>query len=346
VKTKVGGWPQPRLGAGRADKESPLGDAPRAFETGREIMELRHLRYFVAVAEELHFSRAAERLHVVQPAVSEQVRKLEEELGVRLFDRTHRNVALTDAGAALLPEAHRVLRQAEAARLAARSASDRAGHLLRIGYVPTALLASIPQTLRRVVASTPNLKTTMEPGPGLELCDAVRAGELDVAVVSLPVPTAGLRVTPLGEQRAVAVFPTGHEHALKPHVGLEQIAPERIVVLPRDADRPFYDAVLTTCCAAGISPTLIEMPDGQVDRVLLAVASGSGMALLPECAGERYADAGVRFVALDGESPVLTTAIVSSRHTEHLPTVAFLRAVSRTLEQRRPIASERSVLAA
>ena len=311
-----------------------------------QTMELRHLRYFVAVAEELHFRRAAERLHVAQPAVSEQVRKLEDELGVRLFDRTHRNVALTDAGAAMLPEAHRVLRQAEAARLAARSASDRPGRVLRIGYVPTALLASVPRTLRRLVANTPNLKTTMEPGPGLELSDAVRAGELDVAVVSLPVPTAGLRVTPLGEQRAVAVFPTGHEHAVKPHVGLEQIAPERIVVLPRDADRPFYDAVLATCCAAGISPTLIEMPDGQVDRVLLAVASGAGMALLPECVGERYADAGVRFVALNGESPVLTTAIVSPRHTEHLPTVAFLRAASRTLEQRPQIASERSVLAA
>ena len=88
------------------------------------------------------------------------------------------------------------------------------------------------------------------------------------------------------------------------------------------------------------------MPDGQVDRVLLAVASGAGMALLPECVGERYADAGVRFVALNGESPVLTTAIVSPRHTEHLPTVAFLRAASRTLEQSPPIASERSVLAA
>ena len=307
-------------------------------------MELRHLRYFVAVAEELHFRRAAERLHVAQPAVSEQVRKLEDELGVRLFDRTQRSVALTDAGTALLPEARRVLRQAEAARLAARSASDRPG--LRIGYVPTALRASIPRTLRRLVATMPNLQITMEPGSGLELVDAVRAGELDVAVVSLPVPTAGVRVTPVGEQRAVAVFPVGHDHAVKPHVDLEQISPERIVVLPRDVDRPFYDAVLATCCAAGVSPTLIEMPDGQVDRLLVAVASGAGMSLLPECVAERYADAGVRFVPLTGESPVVATAIVTPRHTEHLPTVAFLRAASRTPDQRPQIVSDTSVVAA
>jgi DNA-binding transcriptional LysR family regulator len=307
-------------------------------------MELRHLRYFVAVAEELHFRRAAERLHVAQPAVSEQVRKLEDELGVRLFDRTQRSVALTDAGAALLREAYRVLRQAEAARLAARSASDRPG--LRIGYVPTALPASIPCTLRRLIAAMPNLRTTMEPGSGLELADAVRAGQLDVAVVSLPVPTAGVRVTPLGEQRAVAVFPVGHENAVKPQVRLEQIAPERIVVLPRDADRPFYDSVLAACCSAGVSPTLIEMPDSHVDRLLLAVAAGAGMAVLPECISERYADAGVRFVPLEGESPVLATAIVSPRHTEHLPTVAFLRAASRTVDQRPQIAPQRSVVAA
>src|SRR5436190_21878772 len=124
-------------------------------------MELRHLRYFVAVAEELHFRRAGERLHVAQPAVSEQVRKLEEELGVQLFDRTPRNVALTDAGAALLREAYRVLRQAEAARVAARSASDRPG--LRIAYVPTALRASTPRRLPRPVPAAPNLQTTIAP---------------------------------------------------------------------------------------------------------------------------------------------------------------------------------------
>jgi DNA-binding transcriptional LysR family regulator len=88
------------------------------------------------------------------------------------------------------------------------------------------------------------------------------------------------------------------------------------------------------------------MPDGQVDRILLAVASGAGMAMVPECVAERYADAGVRFVPLEGESPALTTGIVSPRHTEHLPTVAFLRAASRTRDQRPQIASDSSLVAA
>jgi DNA-binding transcriptional LysR family regulator len=88
------------------------------------------------------------------------------------------------------------------------------------------------------------------------------------------------------------------------------------------------------------------MPDGQVDRMLLAVAAGTEMAVVPECVAERYADAGVRFVPLTGESPVVPTAIVTPRHTEHLPTVAFLRAASRTLDQRRQIPSDRSLVAA
>jgi DNA-binding transcriptional LysR family regulator len=200
--------------------------------------------------------------------------------------------------------------------------------------------------LRRLVAATPTLQTTIEPGSCLELVDAVRTGNLDAAVVSLPVPTPGLRVTPLGEQRAVAVVPLSHEHAAKPCVDLGQIVPEHIVVLPRDADRPLYDAVLATCCAAGVSPTLIEMPDSQIDRMLLAVAASTAMAVLPECVAERYVDAGVRFVPLNGESPRLATAIITPLHTEHLPTVAFLRAASQTLPQRPQIASGSDLVAA
>jgi DNA-binding transcriptional LysR family regulator len=124
------------------------------------------------------------------------------------------------------------------------------------------------------------------------------------------------------------------------------LAPQRIIVLPRDADRPFYDSVIAACRDAGVSPTLIEMPDGQVERALLAVASGAGMAVLPESVGERYAAAGVRFVPLDGAGPAVATAVVSRRDTEHMPTVAFLRAISRARERRPMMAADVRAVAA
>jgi DNA-binding transcriptional LysR family regulator len=309
-------------------------------------MELRHLRYFVAVAEELHFRRAAERLHVAQPAVSEQVRKLEEELGVRLFDRTHRRVSLTDAGAALLREARRVLEQAEVARLAARNARDRVTSSLRIGYMPASLPASVPRALQRLAKAMPHLETRLEHGAGLELIEAVRAERLDVAIVSLPAPTAGLRTTPLGEQRAVAAVPVTHAHAVKSEIRLEQVAPERIVVLPREANRPFYDSVIAACRNAGLSPTLVEMPDSHVERALLAVAAGAGMALLPESVADRYGSPGVRFVPLGGDPPAFSTAVVTRRDTAHLATAAFLRAVSQADSPRALAISGTPVVAA
>src|SRR6188472_1733908 len=124
-------------------------------------MELRHLRYFVAVAEELHFRRAAERLHVAQPAVSEQIRKLEAELGVQLLARTQRSVALTPAGAAMLEEARRVLRQADAACHAAREAHGLALAQLRIGYLPDVLPSVVPRLLRRYATAAPGIRVTL-----------------------------------------------------------------------------------------------------------------------------------------------------------------------------------------
>jgi DNA-binding transcriptional LysR family regulator len=290
-------------------------------------MELRHLRYFVAVAEELHFSRAAQRLHVAQPAVSEQVRKLEEELGVRLLNRTNRNVSLTEAGTALVAEARRVLQQVDVARLATHEVRDRNTARLRIGYTPASLPASVLRALQRVAASIKDLEATLEPGFGLELIAAVRDERLDAAIVSLPGPTAGLRTTQLGREGAVAALPVGHRHAVLAAIRLDQVAPERIVVLPREASRPFYDAVLAACHSAALSPSLVETRGTCVEPTLLAVASGAGIGLLPESVADRYSTPGVRFVPLAGERPAVSTAIVTRRDSANLATAAFLRAV-------------------
>jgi DNA-binding transcriptional LysR family regulator len=297
-------------------------------------MELRHLRYFVAVAEELHFRRAADRLHVAQPAISEQIRKLEQELGVRLFDRTQRSVSLTVAGAALLEEARHVLRHAEVAQQAARSAGEHARMRLRVGYLADSLPASVPRALRHLAVSAPRVHVDLETGPAIRLIEELRAHRLDAVVTALPAPTNGLQTTLLGAQRAVLALPATHPKAVAPAVALERLAPERIVLLPRDANPAFHGAVIAICRDAGLSPVLLETAEPRVEHALLAVAAGTGFALLPESVTERYASPGVRFVPLEGAEPAFETAVLTHRDTQSLATVAFVRAVSRAARVR------------
>ena len=302
-------------------------------------MELRHLRYFVAVAEELHFRRAAERLHVAQPAVSEQIRKLEQELGVRLFDRTQRSVALTVAGWALLEEARHVLRHADVAQQAARSAAEQVTMRLRIGYLPDSLPTRIPRALRHLSVSAPRVQVQLEAGPALELIDGLRSGRLDAVVTTLPAPANGLRCVRLDEQRAVVVVPAGHPRANDAAIALERLAPERLLVLPRDANPAFHNAVVSACHGAGLAPALVQTAAARVEDVLLSVAAGAGIAVVPESVGERYASPGVRFVPIEGAEPAVQTAVLTHPDASTLGTQAFLHALAQTAKARPRVAA-------
>jgi DNA-binding transcriptional LysR family regulator len=293
-------------------------------------MELRHLRYFVAVAEELHFRRAAERLHVAQPAVSEQVRKLELELGVDLLERTPRKVTLTEAGVAMLEESRRVLELAGRARQSALNARCHAAERLRVGYTATALPASVLRALRGVRASPCCTETTLRPGSAPDLLQGVRDGSLHAALVPLPAPTFGLRVTRLADQHLVVALPGGHPRAADSSVPLEHLVPQRITVLPREENRALYDSILAACHQVGISPTLVERPD--VEQVILAVAAGEGLALLPDSVADRYAVPGVRFVSLEQPRAAFSIGVVTPRDHDHEPTTSFLRCLTGATE--------------
>jgi DNA-binding transcriptional LysR family regulator len=293
-------------------------------------VELRHLRYFVAVAEELHFRRAAERLHVVQPAVSEQVRKLEQELGVQLFDRTPRSVVLTNAGAALLEEARSVLHQAETAKLAARNARANATMRLRIGYLPDCLPSAVPQALRQLSGDAPKVQVELQSGAARRLIDDLRAHRLDAVIASLPGPTRGLRITPLGRQRAIAALAATAPQALEAELVLDWATCEQLVVLPREANPAFHDAVVSMCHNAGFSPSFTEV--ATVDEALLLVAGGAGIAVVPESAADRYTAPGTRFLPLKGAEPAFESAVLTDPEAENLAVPAFLRSLSRTVE--------------
>jgi DNA-binding transcriptional LysR family regulator len=274
-------------------------------------MELRHLRYFVAVAEELHFRRAAERLHIAQPAVSEQIRKLEAELGVQLFVRGQRSVSLTAAGTAMLEEARRALHQADLAQRAARHADERTHRRLRLGYLPDALPPAVPWLLRRLAATAPDLSVSLETGAARRLLEDVRDGRLDVAVVCLPAPVSGLRTLPIAHEGTVAAVPFHHPCAAEPELALAGLQRTRLVQLARSVNPAFYDGVLAACRSAGIAPSLLEIAQPAIEQVLLAVASGAGIALLPASAESRFATPGVRFLPLAAPAPRFQVALVT-----------------------------------
>jgi DNA-binding transcriptional LysR family regulator len=292
-------------------------------------MELRHLRYFIAVAEELHFRRAAERLHVAQPAVSEQVRKLEEELGVKLFDRTQRSVSLTPSGTAMLDEARRVLRQADMARMAARNAQELATTRLRIGYPSDFLPGSVARAMQVFAGGAPRVEISLETGPALRLIGELRAERLDAAVVGMPAPASGLRALPVASQRLMVALPVTHPRAVESEISLDRLTPERVVVLPADTNPAFHRALVSVCHDAGLSPTFAEVAEPRVEHVLLVVASGGGIAVLPESAAERHAAPGVRFVPLDAGAPAFESAVLTRPDRDNLATAGFLRALTR-----------------
>jgi DNA-binding transcriptional LysR family regulator len=291
-------------------------------------MELRHLRYFVAVAEELHFRRAAERLYVAQAAVSEQIRKLEGELGVRLFDRTHRSVALTDAGAAMLEEARGVLRQAELARAAAVAAGGRMGERLRVGYPPGTLPDAVPRALRGLPSLVSEARVALETGSVARLVDGVRERRLDAAVVGLPAPSGPLRVTALAPEAAVVALPARDALAIRAPLILSGLASRRLVTMRREDNRSLYDTVVTLCRDAGLSPEIAEVSEPRVELVLLAVAAGAGMALLPESTAGHYAVPGVRLVELAGSDGAFGSAVVTHPHADGRAVSAFLSLLS------------------
>jgi DNA-binding transcriptional LysR family regulator len=298
-------------------------------------MELRHLRTFTAVAEELHFRRAAERLHVAQPAVSEQIRNLERELGVQLLERTKRSVALTPAGATLLEDARRLLRMSEDARRAVQRVQEGVTGRLRIGHPSDVMPWAMPRALRHFSTSHPGIEVALERVEPRRALTAVRDGHLDVAMVCLPAPVAGLHVTPIGvEQVTVAVADT-HPMADLSAFPLPALDGGCAVVLPRETNPPFYDGIVAATRTSDMTLQLLETAGAHVELALLAVSGGRSVALLPSSVAERHALRGVRFVPLAEPAPSCAVALVTAAGDRRLHAAAFVM-LAATLAQRRP----------
>ncbi|GAA5164743.1 LysR family transcriptional regulator [Pseudonocardia eucalypti] len=245
-------------------------------------MRFRRLQYFVAVAEELSFTRAAERLHMAQPPLSQQIALLEKDLGVTLVDRTRRTIRLTSAGAALLPEARRLLAELDdAARMVRRVGAGAVGRLT-VGFVPTAINGDLPELLLAFREGYPEVELVLRELAPDPLLRAVRERRVDVGLLYRPFSEPELAEHRLSSERLLLALPEGHPLAAGGEVSLTEVRDEPFV-LPEQHDIPgIHAAVAATFTDAGIAPRAAQRGVWLVQTVLGLVAAGVGRAVVPE----------------------------------------------------------------
>lgn len=298
------------------------------METAPAPVEVRHLRYFAAVADELHFGRAAERLHMAQSPLSHQIRQLERRLGVVLLDRHHHVVGLTDAGRVFLDEARRLLADLDRAVERTRRAGRGEVGSLTVGYVAEMGPDLLAATLRRHRVRHADVTVDLVQGSGSQLLDDLRRGLVDVAFVRAPAGHDGLEYRSLIEEPLRLARPTGGDHPAdgrppSPPVRLADLQGHTMVTLTHRAAPGLRRDVDEACRQAGFEPS-VAREAASLTALLLLVAAGSGAALVPAGVVARYPVPGVDFVELAG-GPV-TSGGVAWRSGEQSPAVStFVR---------------------
>jgi DNA-binding transcriptional LysR family regulator len=243
-------------------------------------LELRHLRYFVAVAEELHFGRAARRLGIAQPPLSQQIRQLEQRIGASLFARTSRQVALTPAGEALLRGARRVLAEMRLAAAAARRAEAGETDALRVAYTDSAALSVLPSAIQGFRSAMPTVHLDLVEGSTAAQVDAVVRDLVDLAVVRGPVVQPALRTEVVLREPFLLALPESHPLCERQTVELAVLGAESMVLFPRHLAPDFHDTISAMCRAAGFTP-LVAYEGAEYQTILSLVAAGLGVSLVP-----------------------------------------------------------------
>lgn len=244
-------------------------------------MELRHLRYFVVLAEELHFGRAARRLAISQPPLSVAIRQLEASVAAQLFERNSKEVRLTPAGQALQVSARRLLQQAEEAAAEARDVSQGSAGRLRIGFVGAMLYRGLPQALARFRAAHPAVRITLaELNSGEQMTELLH-DRMDIGFVHTSRMPAELRHVLLLSEPFVACLPAGHRLARRRAVSLADLRDEPFVLFSRNASPDYHERILSICADAGFRPEVRHEVRHWLSVVSL-VSQGLGVALVPD----------------------------------------------------------------
>lgn len=271
-------------------------------------MELRHLAAFVAVAEELHFGRAARRLQMAQPPLSQQIRQLEKELGVQLFERNTRSVRLTSAGQSFLEPVRTVLDDVDTATRAVKAAGRGQYGRVTVGFAGASSHETLPLLTRAVRAAHPGIELVLAGQTYANVAlSRVAEGSLDLGFVRLPVTRPGVEARMIGEEELVCALPSDHRLARCERVPVDDLAGESFVSFPTGAGSSLRDATMTACEAAGFTPRVVqEAPDSHT--ILALVAAGVGVTLtLTSC--QHIQQTGLVYRPLEGPPTRLQAAL-------------------------------------
>jgi DNA-binding transcriptional LysR family regulator len=237
-------------------------------------MELRHLRYFLAVGEDQHYGRAAGRLGVAQPALSRQIQDLEEEIGFKLFDRMPRGVRLSAAGELFMADARRILQEVSEATARARRVARGQSGTLRIGFAENASWHGVvPNSFRRFREQQPDVDLQLQPAASLEQLDAIRSGRLDAGFVNfMPNADPGLDQLAVGTQQIELAVPKGHPLTRLKKLCLRDLTDAPFISFPRRANPAFYDRLMHECYRGGLkSPRIVQ--EGLNEATILSLVS-------------------------------------------------------------------------
>ena len=245
-------------------------------------IELRHLRYFIAVAEELHFGRAAERLHLAQPPLSQQIRKLEGILGYPLFDRTSRSVSLTAAGATFLERAQRTVRNVQRDIDEARSIGRGEVGSIHIGFVGSAVLTTLPAIFRAYREAYPLVRLHLHESFTSKVIEGLQNGTLDAGLLRDGDPTEGLVSSTIYSEPFVAVLPASHPRAGQKSISPGALRHDPFVHYPRSAGNRAFEKPLALCEEHGFRPQIMQEASHWL-TILRLIGAGFGVSIAPAC---------------------------------------------------------------
>src|SRR3984893_7610238 len=291
-------------------------------------MELRHLRYFVAAAEELHFRRAAERLGIAQPALSQQIQQLEQEIEALLFHRLTRGVELADAGRVFLDDARAILEHVEQAKARAQRVARGDQGMIRIGFTGSASFNPIvPGVIQDYRARFPGIAVSLVESGTSQLVDSLRAGRVDAACIrSPPREVDGLLVVSILEEEMLIALPSRHDLAASASLPLEALSGEPFILFPRANSPELYDNIILVCRRAGFSPKIVQQAP-EVASALNLIAAGERVSIVP-ASMQHIQPQGVAYRAILGDT---RRAPWSLAHRSNEPSAAVrnLAAVAR-----------------